>query len=145
MLSCYVRRLGRAGYGETFELQRSLVEQRKRGAIADQLLLVEHPHTITLGRNGRMAILLAGDDALRASGITFHHSDRGGVITYHGPGQSVGYPIVDLRFWKRDVGAYVRALEQVMIDALSDFGIEAGRLDGCTGAWVEGRKIGAIG
>ena len=145
MYKCEVRELGRIEYGRAFELQRQLVEERKRGLIPDQLLLLEHPHSITLGRNGHAENLLAGEPALRAAGIAFHDCDRGGDITYHGPGQVVGYPILDLRQWKRDVGAYVRAIEQVMIDALADFGIEASRLGGCTGAWVDGRKIGAIG
>ena len=143
--SCQVRALGRVEYGKALALQRRLVEQRKQALIADQLLLLEHPHTITLGRNGRLENLLASEPALLSAGISFHTSDRGGDITYHGPGQVVGYPIVDLRDWKRDVGAYVRAVEQVMIEALADFGIAAGRLPGCTGAWVNGRKIGAIG
>ena len=121
------------------------MDERKRGTIPDQLLLLEHPHTITLGRNGKMENLLASEAALRAAGISFHSTDRGGDITYHGPGQVVGYPILDLRDWKRDVGAYMRAVEQVMIDALAGFGIEAGRIPGCTGVWVAGRKIGAIG
>ena len=145
MHNCAVRELGRIEYGKAFELQQRLVEQRKQGLIADQLLLLEHPHTITLGRNGRLENLLASEPALRSAGISFHTSDRGGDITYHGPGQVVGYPILDLREWKRDVGAYVRAIEQVMIDALADFGIAAGRIAGCSGAWVDGKKIGAIG
>ena len=145
MHSCEVRELGRIEYGSAFQLQQRLVEQRKQGLITDQLLLLEHPHSITLGRNGRMENLLASEPALRSAGISFHATDRGGDITYHGPGQAVGYPILDLRDWKRDVGAYVRAVEQVMIEALADFGIAAGRLPGCTGVWVDGRKIGAIG
>jgi lipoyl(octanoyl) transferase len=145
MYKCEVRELGRIEYGKGFELQQRLVGQRKQGRISDQLLLLEHPHTITLGRNGHMENLLASEPALRAAGIAFHASDRGGDITYHGPGQVVGYPILDLREWKRDVGAYVRAVEQVMIDALAEFGIVANRLGGCTGAWVDGKKIGAIG
>jgi len=145
MLSLEVRELGRIGYSEAFDLQQRLVEERKHGAIPDQLLLLEHPHTITLGRNGHMENLLASEQALRAAGIVFHASDRGGDITYHGPGQLVGYPIVDLRDWKRDVGAYVRAIEQVMIDTLADFRIDAGRIPGCSGVWVDGKKIGAIG
>jgi lipoyl(octanoyl) transferase len=145
MHNCAVRELGRIEYGQAFELQQRLVEQRKQGLIADQLLLLEHPHTITLGRNGRLENLLASEPALRSAGISFHPSDRGGDITYHGPGQVVGYPILDLREWKRDVGAYVRAIEQVMIDTLADFGIAAGRVAGCSGAWVDGKKIGAIG
>jgi lipoyl(octanoyl) transferase len=145
MYRCEVRRLGRIEYGKAFELQQRVVEQRKRGLIPDQLLLLEHPHSITLGRNGHLENLLGSEPALRAAGIAFHATDRGGDITYHGPGQVVGYPILDLRDWKRDVGAYVRAIEQVMIDALADFGIAASRVRGCTGSWVDGKKIGAIG
>jgi lipoyl(octanoyl) transferase len=142
---CEVRHLGRIGYAEGFEIQRELVEQRKRGEICDQLLFVEHPHVITLGRNGNLGNLLAGDEHLRRAGIAFHQSNRGGDITYHGPGQIVGYPIIDLRNWKRDVVAYVRALEQVIIDALGEFGVAGERLNGCTGVWVDGKKIAAIG
>ena len=145
MYKCEVRDLGRIEYARAFELQQRLVEQRKQSLIPDQLLLLEHPHSITLGRNGRLENLLASEPALRSAGIAFHSTDRGGDITYHGPGQAVGYPILDLRQWKRDVGAYVRAIEQVMIDALAGFGIAADRVPGCTGAWVDGRKIGAIG
>jgi len=132
-------------YVEAFELQRELVEKRKRGEIPDQFLIVEHPHTITLGRNGHMENLLAHEEILTRAGVSFHHTDRGGDITYHGPGQIVGYPILDLREWKRDVGAYVRAIEQLIIDALADFGIGAGRIAGMTGVWVDGSKIAAIG
>jgi lipoyl(octanoyl) transferase len=106
---------------------------------------VEHPHVITLGRNGHTENLLANEEVLRRAGIEFQPSDRGGDITYHGPGQIVGYPIFDLRKWKRDVVAYVRAIELVIIDALAEFGIQAGRLEGCTGVWVNGRKVAAIG
>ncbi|MFN0165411.1 MAG: lipoyl(octanoyl) transferase LipB [Bryobacteraceae bacterium] len=145
MRKCAVRRLGRIQYGEAFALQSELVAQRKQGLIDDQFLLVEHPHTITLGRNGKREHLLAGDSALAAAGIRFVASDRGGDITYHGPGQVVGYPIVDLRGWRRDVVAYVRALEQVMIDAIAGYGVRGERIPGCTGVWVDGAKIGAIG
>jgi lipoyl(octanoyl) transferase len=141
-----VRELGRIAYGEAFELQRQLVEQRKQGLIPDQFLLVEHPHVITMGRNGHMENVLAGDDVLARTGIEFHRTDRGGDVTYHGPGQIVGYPILDLREWKRDVVAYVRTIEQVIIDALAEFGIEGGRSEGNTGVWVEGKgKVAAIG
>ena len=132
-------------YGAAVELQHRLVEERKRGEIPDQLLIVEHPHTITLGRNGHMENLLAQEEALERADIAFHHTDRGGDVTYHGPGQIVAYPILDLREWKRDVVAYVRAIEQVIIGALADFGITAGRVPGMTGVWVEGGKIAAIG
>jgi lipoyl(octanoyl) transferase len=145
MRSCHVRELGRVPYAEALALQSELVAQRKRGEIPDQFLLLEHPHVITLGRNGHMENLLADEEVLLRSGISFHPTDRGGDITYHGPGQLVGYPILDLRDWNRDVGAYVRTLEQVLIDTVGDFGIRAGRLGKCTGVWVDGAKIAAIG
>ncbi|PYT32771.1 MAG: octanoyltransferase [Acidobacteria bacterium] len=145
MRSCCWRDVGRLEYGEAFELQKALVAERKRGEIPDQFLLVEHPHTITLGRNGHLENLLAREEVLAQAGIAFHHTDRGGDITYHGPGQIVGYPIVHLREWKRDVVAYVRAIEQVMIEALADFGIAGGRVSGMTGVWTGGKKIAAIG
>ncbi len=143
--ACEWRDLGRVGYAEAFAMQRELVERRKRGEIPDQLLIVEHPHTITLGRNGHLDNLLAHEDVLARAGVAFHHTDRGGDITYHGPGQIVGYPILDLREWKRDVSAYVRAIEQVVIDALADFGIAGERVPPMTGVWVAGAKIAAIG
>jgi len=132
-------------YGRAFEWQQQLVARRKTGEIPDQLVLLEHPHTITLGRNGHPENLLASREILARAGVAFHPTDRGGDITYHGPGQMVGYPIVDLREWKRDVGAYVRAIEQVLIDTLEDFGIHAGRIPRLTGVWVAGCKIAAIG
>src|SRR3954468_9879676 len=119
MSNCEVRDLGRIGYAEAFQMQRELVEQRKRGEIPDQLLFVEHPHVITLGRNDHMENLLASTEILQRAGIAFEETDRGGDITYHGPGQIVGYPVFDLREWKRDVTAYVRAMEQAIIDVLS--------------------------
>jgi lipoyl(octanoyl) transferase len=144
-LCCEVRDLGRIGYAEAFARQQSLVERRKHGEIPDQLLIVEHPHAITMGRNGRDANVLASPDLLERAGIEFHRTDRGGDVTYHGPGQIVGYPIFDLREWKRDVVAYVRAVEQVVIDALGGFGVRGERLQGATGVWVGGAKIAAIG
>ncbi|MGE5646076.1 MAG: lipoyl(octanoyl) transferase LipB [Acidobacteriota bacterium] len=145
MRKCELHDLGRIDYGPSLELQRSLAEKRKQGLVPDQLLLVEHPHVITLGRNGKMRNLLASEDVLRRAGISFFPTDRGGDITYHGPGQLVGYPIFDLREWKRDVVAYVRAIEQALIDTLADFGIAAGREQGMTGVWVKGKKVAAIG
>jgi lipoyl(octanoyl) transferase len=132
-------------YGEALELQRELAAARQQGGITDQLLLLEHPHTITMGRNGRMENLLASDAALESAGISFYPINRGGDVTYHGPGQLVGYPILDLREWKRDVGAYVRGIEQTIIDTVADYGIAAGRIAGLTGVWVNERKIAAIG
>ena len=144
-----LRDLGRLRYGDAFELQRELVERRKRGEIPDQLLIVEHPPVVTMGRNGREQNLLASPELLGRAGIEFHHTDRGGDVTFHGPGQIVGYPIFDLREWRRDVVAYVRALEEVLIRALGEFGIAGRRVDSATGVWVSlpgGRaKIAAIG
>src|SRR5258708_39882588 len=140
-----LRDLGRMRYGEALDIQRDLVARRKTGEIPDQLLVVEHPHVLTLGRNGHLENVLASEDVLRRAGIEFHHTDRGGDITYHGPGQIVGYPIFDLREWKRDVVAYVRAVEQAIIDAIAQFGVQATRIPGLTGVWVEGKKIAAIG
>lgn len=145
MRTCEVRDLGRTGYAEAFALQRKLVDRRKRGEIPDQLLIVEHPHVITMGRNGRRENMLASEKLLARAGVEFHVTDRGGDVTYHGPGQIVGYPILDLREWKRDVVAYVRGIEQAIIDALAGFGIQAGRIAGLTGVWVEDAKIAAIG
>ena len=145
MRRCTVLKLGRLDYGSALAVQQRLVAERKEGTAEDHLLLLEHPHVITLGRNGHMRNLLAGDDVLSSAGISFYPTDRGGDVTYHGPGQLVGYPILDLREWKRDVGAYVRAIEQTMIDTLADFGIVAGRIPKLTGVWVGDRKIGAIG
>jgi lipoate-protein ligase B len=140
-----LRDLGRVGYADAFALQQDFVERRKRGGIPDQLLIVEHPHVITMGRNGRAENVLASPEVLARAGIEFEQTDRGGDVTYHGPGQIVGYPIVDLREWKRDVVAYVRALEQVLIEALREFGIAAERDPGATGVWTARGKIAAIG
>jgi lipoyl(octanoyl) transferase len=144
-LKCTVRDLGRIRYGDALERQNARVEQRKSGAISDQLLIVEHPHVVTMGRNGRRENLLAEPELLARSGIDFYETDRGGDVTYHGPGQVVGYPILDLREWKRDVHLYVRAIEQVMIDTLAGFGIEGWREAGATGVWTREGKIAAIG
>jgi lipoyl(octanoyl) transferase len=141
--------LGRMDWAQAYEIQQRLVEQRKAGGIADQLLIVEHPHVVTMGRNGHDENLLASPEVLERTGVALHRTDRGGDVTYHGPGQVVGYPILDLRDWKRDVGAYVRGIEQMIIDALADFGIPAGRIAGMHGVWVgEGdsaAKIAALG
>jgi lipoyl(octanoyl) transferase len=145
MRKCVVRPLGRVDYGDALELQQRLVAERKQGLGHDHLLLLEHPHVITLGRNGHMENLLASDEVLERAGISFYPTDRGGDVTYHGPGQLVGYPILDLREWQRDVGAYVRGVEQSIIDTLADYDIVAGRIPKLTGVWVGDRKIAAIG
>jgi lipoyl(octanoyl) transferase len=145
MRKCRLQELGCMDYGLALELQQQMSARRKQGLVPDHLLLLEHPHVITLGRNGHMENLLAGDEILSRAGIAFYPTDRGGDVTYHGPGQLVGYPILDLREWQRDVGAYVRAVEQAIIDTLADYGIAAGRIPKLTGVWVEERKIAAIG
>src|SRR5581483_8921488 len=117
--------LGMIEYGAALDLQRRLVAARKAGAVADVLLLCEHPPVITLGRNGKLANLRASDHVLRQMGVSFFETDRGGDITYHGPGQLVGYPILNLAAIRRDVGWYVRSLEEAMIRATVDFGISS--------------------
>ena len=133
------------GYGPALELQQELIAAREQGTAPDHLLLLEHPHVITLGRNGHLENLLASAEIMERAGISYFPTDRGGDVTYHGPGQLVAYPILDLREWHRDVGAFVRAVEQTIIDTLADYGIEAGRIPKLTGVWVDGRKIAAIG
>jgi lipoyl(octanoyl) transferase len=146
---CILSDLGRMPYQKALRLQHDLVEQRKRAEIPDQLLILEHPHVITMGRNGHSENVLAAPDLLARAGIEFHETNRGGDVTYHGPGQIVGYPILDLREWKRDVVAYVRALEEVLIQALAQFGITGMRVEGATGVWVDTHhplaKVAAIG
>lgn len=138
---------GRMEYSEALARQQLLVERRKRGEGCDTLLLVEHPHVVTIGRNGKEQHVLASPQILARSGIAFFETDRGGDVTYHGPGQIVGYPILDLREWKRDVHAYFGAVEQALIDALEVLGIKAERIPqrGYEGVWVNGAKIAAIG
>lgn len=145
MRPCEFSDLGRIGYADAMQLQRHLATRRKAGEIADQLLFVEHPHTITLGRNARERNVLASPQSLARAGVEVAVTDRGGDVTYHGPGQLVGYPILDLKDWKRDVGAYMRALEESLILAIGEFGIRGERVDGLTGVWVEGGKVAAIG
>jgi lipoyl(octanoyl) transferase len=150
-MSVDVRRLGRVDYDAALDLQRTLVEERRAGAIGDTLLLLEHPPVITLGvrTRGRQANVLASPADLAAAGVLLRETGRGGDVTYHGPGQLVGYPVVDLNPDRRDVHRYVRDLESVLIDAVGRFGIAAGRVDGLTGVWVgaAGReeKLAAIG
>ena len=132
-------------YGEAFGIQSKIASERKLGLGVDHLLFVEHPHVITMGRDGHRENLLASEETLRQAGIDLYETDRGGDVTYHGPGQIVAYPVMDLREWKRDVGAFVRAIEQVLIDTLADLGIEARRIPGLMGVWTDQGKIAAIG
>jgi lipoyl(octanoyl) transferase len=145
MRELVVRDLGRMSYSEALGIQEEIAGQRKMGLGCDHLLFVEHPHVVTIGRNGHLENLLAPEETLRRSGIELHETNRGGDVTYHGPGQIVAYPIMDLRDWKRDVGAFVRGIEQVLIDTLGEFGIRAGRIATMTGVWVGDAKIAAIG
>ena len=144
--------LGLVEYGAAWELQRRVVAARKAGAVPDVLLLCQHPHVITLGRNGKLGNLRASDRVLRQMGVSFFETDRGGDITYHGPGQLVGYPIVNLGDIRRDVAWYMRGLEEAMIRATAEFGVPSRRVAGRTGVWVDvptgqdgEEKLAAIG
>jgi lipoyl(octanoyl) transferase len=142
---CQVERLGLINYAEGLELQKRLVAQRKAHAISDTLLLLEHPHVYTLGRNARRENLLITPEFLQKIGARIFETDRGGDITYHGPGQLVGYPIFDLTQHRRDIAWYMRSLEEVFISVTEDFGIRASRIEGLTGVWVGDEKILALG
>ncbi len=137
--------LGRTRYADAWELQHRLWEARSNGAVGDLLLFTEHEHVYTLGKSGDENHLLASIDELKARGAEFFPIDRGGDITYHGPGQVVGYPILDLNGFTPDIHRYLRSLEETIIVALGEFGITAGREEGMTGVWVGGEKIAAIG
>ena len=150
MKTCHILDLGLIDYAEAWALQKRIVAARKADAMEDVLLLCEHPHVITLGRNGKREHLLASERVLRQRGVEFHATDRGGDITYHGPGQIVGYPILNLAEICRDVVWYVRTLEEAMIRATAEFGIEVGREAGKTGIWARtasgaAEKLAAIG
>jgi lipoyl(octanoyl) transferase len=142
-----VRRLGLIRYDEALGLQRELVEERRANRVPDLLLLLEHPPVITLGVRSEIsrANVVATDERLAELGVAIHETGRGGDVTYHGPGQIVGYPILDLRPDRCDVHKYVRDLEDVMMRACADYGVSAGRIAGLTGTWVGTEKIGAIG
>jgi lipoyl(octanoyl) transferase len=139
------RWLGVIPYADSLKLQADLVADRRSGRIADQLLLLEHPHVITLGTSSRSSNVLLSDDERCLFGIELYETGRGGDVTYHGPGQLVGYPILDLKPDRCDLHRYVRDLEEVMIRVLKDYGICARRSPGLTGVWVQNEKIAAIG
>ncbi len=144
-MRCVVRHLGRIDYREAYELQKGLLQERLRGRIADTLLLLEHPPTITVGKSGKLENIRASREKLAGAGVSLILTDRGGDVTYHGPGQIVGYPILDLRARNRDIHQYVHNLEEVLIRTLADYGIKSGRDHNHAGVWVDDQEIAALG
>jgi lipoate-protein ligase B len=142
---CWLVDLGRRSFAETWTLQRRLVEERRRGSVPDLLLFVEHPPTYTMGRSGKREHLLVDEENLASLGAPFVLTDRGGAVTFHGPGQIVGYPILDLGRWRKDVHLYLRALEETLILALRSYRISASREPGLTGVWHPRGKLASIG
>ena len=141
---CNYVNLGSTGYLEAWELQKQLTREVASGNITNTLLLLEHPHTFTLGRRGKREDVLVTDDKISALGASLHEVDRGGEATYHGPGQIIAYPIINLSEWGGPI-KYVRCLEKIIIDTLSDFNISSGQIEGLTGVWTDGHKIASIG
>lgn len=142
---CRVVDLGVVDYDEAFALQKRHVERLQRNEGDDVLIFVEHPHVITVGRNADGRAIVADTRAIESRGAKVVATDRGGDVTYHGPGQLVGYPIVRLGPGRRDIRRYVHDLERVLIDTLADFGVDAARHPEHRGVWVEGRKIASLG
>ena len=142
MLFC---RLGTVDYAEAHRLQKELQGQRVRGEVGDLVLLLEHPPVLTMGRSAKAQHVLVAPEVLEARGIQVHEVGRGGDVTYHGPGQLVAYPIIDLKPDRKDVRKYVASLEETMIRTCADFGLAAGRIEGLNGAWIGERKVGAVG
>ena len=140
-----VRRLGLVSYGDALALQEELVRRRRAGEIPDTLLLLEHPHVITLGSGSHDEHVLVSEEERRERGIELFETGRGGDVTYHGPGQLVGYPILDLKPDRQDLHRYLRDLEEMLIGVLAEFGLGGGREEGLTGVWVDDRKLAAIG
>jgi lipoyl(octanoyl) transferase len=142
----WVESRGLVPYGEALERQRALARERITGDLPqDLLLLVQHPPVITMGRASKEGHLLASPELLHARGVELHEVERGGDVTFHGPGQLVGYPIIDLKRHKQDLHWYLRQVEESLIRALAGFGIEGSRTAGLTGVWTQGRKIASIG
>lgn len=142
MLFC---RLGTVDYAEAHRLQKELQRKRVGGEVGDIVLLLEHPPVLTMGRSAKAQHVLAAPELLEARGIQVHEVGRGGDVTYHGPGQLVAYPIIDLKPDRKDVRKYVASLEETMIRTCADFGLAAGRIEGLNGAWIGERKVGAVG
>lgn len=145
MRFCEARWIGRVAYADGLKVQEEAVERLRRGEGDEQLFLLEHPHVFTLGRGADGANILATSDQLKERSIEVFETGRGGDVTYHGPGQLVGYPIVNLRPDRMDVHRYVRDIEEILIRSIADFGITGGRVPGLTGVWVGDEKIAAIG
>jgi lipoyl(octanoyl) transferase len=144
-VQCDIYDLGVREYGPAFDLQKLTVRRMQEGEIGHTVLLLEHPPVFTIGRNGGEHNVLVDSAERETLGISMFDVDRGGDVTYHGPGQLVGYPILHLEPWKNDIRQYVRMLEEVMIRLCAAYGIEAGRKEGMSGTWVGDEKIGAIG
>ncbi len=142
---CQVEQRGLMGYADALALQKQRIQERKADIIPDTLILLEHPHVLTLGRNARRENLLIGAEQLTRTGATIFETDRGGDITYHGPGQLVGYPILNLAQHRRDVAWYMRSLEEVLIGLASSYRVDACRVRGMTGVWVGNDKLAALG
>jgi lipoyl(octanoyl) transferase len=140
-----VRRLGRVPYADALALQNELVAARRAGTVSDTLLLLEHPHVITLGSGAHEENVLVSPEERAARGIELFETGRGGDVTYHGPGQLVGYPILDLKPDRQDLHRYLRNLEEMLIGVLGEFGLIGSRKEGLTGVWVGDRKLAAIG
>jgi lipoyl(octanoyl) transferase len=143
--SLAVRRMGLIPYGDALALQEGLVVDRREGRVPDTLVLLEHPHVITLGTSSRPEHVLVDQRERESRGIELFQAGRGGDVTYHGPGQLVGYPILDLKPDRRDLHRYLRDLEEVLIRAAASFGLKVGRSPGQTGVWTEAGKLAAIG
>jgi lipoyl(octanoyl) transferase len=137
--------LGFINYKEAWDLQQDIHSKRVSGEVEDTFFLLEHPNTYTLGKTAHKENLIGSEDYLKQNQISVYDIDRGGDITYHGPGQLVGYPIIDLNNWYKDTHIYLRALEEVIIKTCSDYGLECGRNEKHTGVWIGDRKIAAIG
>jgi lipoyl(octanoyl) transferase len=145
LIQLLVAHIGRTRYADAWKLQQKVWEMRRVKKIGDILLLTEHEHVYTIGKSGDDNHLLASKEELLVDGVDVHHIDRGGDITYHGPGQIVGYPILDLNNFQPDIHLYLRNLEEVLLQTLTEFGIRGTREEGFTGVWVDGEKIAAIG
>lgn len=137
--------LGSMGYLKAFKIQKNMLEERKKGAIQDTLMVVEHPHVFTIGRIGSYDNLLVDTSVLKHKRIKIHEIDRGGDITYHGPGQVIAYPVISIKEYSLDVRKYIRSLEEIIIQFLAEFDVAGRRVSGSSGVWAKDKKIGFVG